>query len=122
VVDKSAPGSLTFSAPADGSVITSLSAVRGTAADNSGGSGIARVTVRLRRLNDATTTNDYLYWTGSAWTSTVATLATDNATSWSVTSGLPAGADLPPGAYWLYAYAYDRAGNVKSLRIAVTVR
>jgi hypothetical protein len=119
-VDKAAPGTLAFTAPIDGSTISGLPAIQGTAADSA--SGIARVLVRLRRLNDPGTTSDDLYWTGTAWTSAVATLSTDNAASWSVTSGLPAGADLPPGAYWLYAYAYDRAGNVKTLRIAVTVQ
>jgi hypothetical protein len=34
----------------------------------------------------------------------------------------PGRREPPPGAYWLYAYAYDRASNLKSVVIKVTVQ
>jgi hypothetical protein len=113
-VDSTAPASVVFTSPVANATISALTAIRGTAADNPGGSGIAEVSLRLRRLSDLK------YWDGAAWTTTAVRLAASGTTSWSRTSGLPSGANLPAGRYEIFAFAYDRAGNVRSVKITVT--
>jgi hypothetical protein len=56
-----------------------------------------------------------VYWTGSAWSETAATLtwtapSPTNAT-WSISQNLPTGTNLTAGAYHLQAMTYDVAGN-----------
>jgi hypothetical protein len=117
-IDRTVPVSVTIASPANLSVVKTLTAVNGTAADNAGGSGIARVDLTLRRVSDLK------YWSGSAWVTAVTQLPTTvSGTNWSKTSGLPApGADvntqLQQGKYTLQAYAYDKAG----LRTATAAR
>lgn len=121
VVDTTAPAAVAVTTPASGSTLSSLSAgLAGTASDNTGGSGIARVRVYLRRP----VTGGYQYWglntttSQYEWSSTAryftSTLSAPNAisTNWSVTANLPSGANLPNGTYYVHASANDRAGNV----------
>jgi photosystem II stability/assembly factor-like uncharacterized protein len=116
-VDTTAPTSLTFTAPSANSVVTSLPAVTGTATDEAGGTGIARVAVRLWRKSDGR------FWNGSAWvTEPPVLLQTSGTASWQVTSALPSGTNLPAGEYRLYGYAWDRSGNVLRAHIGFRVR
>jgi hypothetical protein len=114
-VDNAAPATLAFTTPANAAIVTSLPSVGGTAIDNAGGSGIATVNLSIQRHADKK------YWDGTAWSATPATLAATVAgNTWSVNSSLPAGGNLPAGAYILVAQAVDRAGN--SLRRSNTIR
>jgi hypothetical protein len=111
VVDRQAPVSLRFTRPVDGGAVPSFATIAGTTADNTGGSGIARVTVSLRRLADG------LWWNGSAWGASETALRTDNRSPWKVTATRPTGANLPDGRYFLRAVATDRAGNSRTAYI-----
>ena len=122
-MDKTAPATLTITSPANASWVQSLEAILGTATDNSGGSGLDYVEVSLK--NDA----NNKYWTGGGWaTESHFTKATADSTipnGWacrhSAATPLPAGANLPDGAYSLIANAYDKAGNAKSLATTFNV-
>jgi alpha-tubulin suppressor-like RCC1 family protein len=129
VVDSQKPVSVTITSPASGASLTSLDAVTGTAFDNPGGSGINQVVVRIRRMNDPTTTADDQWWNGAAWTVAITDLAVEAINpqpgtwydKWRVTAPLPVGDALLRGRYLFYAYAYDKARNYTSTAIAVTV-
>ncbi|HEX9956771.1 MAG TPA: CSLREA domain-containing protein, partial [Fibrella sp.] len=123
-VDLTAPASVAVVTPATGSHIKALTSIAGTAIDNSGGSGVARVEVFLRRKNSS---NVFEYWAlreGTwGWSTQLVSmpvkLSTPGAvsTSWSLASNSPAGSVLPSGSqlsagtYSCVAYAYDKAGN-----------
>ena len=117
-LDKTKP-SVTLDSPANGAYLGRLTAVSGTATDAStptspGGtapSGVARVDVALSRVVGTATQS----WNGTAWTTAVAYLAPRTETGWSRTTGLPSGAQLPPGQYTLTARAYDRYNNASPL-------
>jgi hypothetical protein len=111
-VDNHPPVALRFSNPKDGAKIQALSAITGTAQDNQGGSGIALVTVELRRSSDGK------WWNGTAWQSERGVLHTTNASSWAVTDALPAGSELPAGSYSLTGRAQDGAG----LQLSASIR
>jgi hypothetical protein len=114
-VDNAVPASVLITSPKNGSSVKSLQQVLGTAADNAGGSGIARVEIRLRR------NSDLKWWNGSAWVAGVVSLATTGTTSWSRTTGFPSGANLPEDNYSIFAYAYDKAGNSANAGVAFKV-
>jgi hypothetical protein len=103
-IDNHAPVALKFTSPKADAQLQTLTTVTGTATDNEGGSGIATVTVELRRASDGR------WWTGTQWQSEVAGLRTTNAASWKVTDALPTGTSLPVGGYSLVGRARDRAG------------
>ena len=99
---------VTLTTPANGTTVSSLPSISGTAADNSGNNGLDRVALYLQRKSD------FRYWTGSAWgTTTPSPLTTSlSVNSWTrSSSGLPSGANLTAGSYYAYAYSYDKAGN-----------
>jgi hypothetical protein len=113
VIDTFAPVSVTITTPANGSSVSVLSSIAGSASDNDGGSGIKSVSVVLHRIVDGSTQ----YWNGSVWSTTASylypTLSSPGAvtTNWSLASNkLPSGANLPAGTYYLRAWAYDQ-GN-----------
>jgi hypothetical protein len=123
LVDTVVPSSVVVTTPANSSGIKALTAISGTSADNTGGSGIARVAAYLRR----TVNGAYEYWAlrsgvwgwGTSATPIPTTLASSGA--WSVSNTSPAGTNLPSGTtnlpsgtYQAFAYAYDKAGNYKS--------
>lgn len=111
------PPLVNINSPSDGSSISSLTTVSGSAVDNSGGSGNAYVQLLLRRQSDGQ------YWTGSFWgpnpQQLPTTLQSDG--NWSKTGGFPSGAYLPAGSYMLAATAYDQAGNSRVTTNYVTV-
>lgn len=114
-IDSTAPASVTFTAPAASAYINNLNSVSGTAADNSGGSGIARVDLLIKR-------SDGNYWNGSGWSTTSTPLGTVvSGTTWSRSTAMPGGANLSNGAYTLTATAYDKTGNSKVASISCTV-
>jgi hypothetical protein len=102
-------------------VVASQLQVQGTAADNPGGSGVAGVQLLIVRASDG------MYWTGSAatgWSATRTTFAAslDANGHWSAIDGtLPGGTDLPSGAYRVWAYVFDQAGNRSDSGLALTV-
>jgi hypothetical protein len=117
-IDGTAPAGA-FTTPTDGASVTSLSSIRGSAAD--AGSGIARVLVRLRQVNNPRNAADDKWWTpGSGWGDAATVLKTDNAASWRVTDACPQPEDVTPGRYYLYLYVTDRAGNRTDIRISIT--
>jgi hypothetical protein len=121
-IDNTAPFVVQITNPGSGTVLSNLSQVNGNASDNSGGSGIERVELSLRRsVNGA-----WQHWGYNAstnlweWSSTTRFLPTALAapgaltTNWSCNSNLPSGANLPNGTYYLYAKAFDRVGKYLS--------
>jgi hypothetical protein len=114
VADTTAPVSVTITTPANGSTVSGLSAISGSASDNAGGSGIKSVSVVLHRIVSGAAQ----YWNGSAWVTTASylypTLGDPGAvnTDWSLAANkLPSGSNLPAGTYYLRAWAYDQ-GNL----------
>ncbi len=115
-IDSTVPATVTFTAPAASAFVKNLNSVSGTATDNTNGSGITSATLIVKRNSDAK------FWTGTAWGTTSTPLATTVVgTTWSLSSGLPSGVDLPNGAYLLTATAYDKTGNLKTATNTVTV-
>jgi CSLREA domain-containing protein len=110
----------TGTTPANGSTIyNAMPAITGTATD--AGSGISKVLLRLYRLK-AGTTNNYEYWNGTGWISTVFYFTTTlNPTtgganvSWSKNSGWPTGTDFSDGTYYMVATAYDKANKIAAV-------
>jgi DNA-binding beta-propeller fold protein YncE len=92
----------------------------GTASDNTGGSGIAFVTVSIARFTSATATtpNGFYHWSGRAFIAAdnslwVEALATGT-TTWSLNGAALTGLrSLPAGFYGVRATAVDNAGNLK---------
>jgi hypothetical protein len=85
--------------------------------------GVRQVVLRLKQVNTPLVTTDDKWWkSGAGFVSGEAPLLpTDNAASWRVTATLPTTAQLTPGQYYLYAYAFDRLGNRTDARISFTV-
>ncbi len=115
VADKTAP-SLTFTSPVNGTVLPSLSLIAGTVTDKSGGSGLSRVDLSLKRNSDGK------YWTGTAWgtTTAIALTTTIQGANWSYSS-LPTGNNLIKGAYTATATPFDAAGNNRSATDTFTI-
>jgi len=104
-----------------GTVYNSMPAITGVAAD--AGSGVAKVELKLYRAT--ATAGVFEYWNGAAWGSAVVYLPTvlnpaaGGATvSWTRNAGLPGGANLPDGTYYLAANATDRAGKVAGVTMS----
>lgn len=118
-IDQTAP-SVTITTPMQGASLVVLPVLRGTAADNSGGSGINRVELLLQR------SSDHQYWTGQAWSATATILpVVYKAGKWSRYDQLTGGgdvADLANCQYLIIARAYDQAGNVSRAQVTVTVK
>jgi hypothetical protein len=114
-VDKTLPTSISIISPANGSSLTALAAINGTATDNAGGTGIRRLDVVLKRNSDAK------YWTGTTWGARKLLTVSITGNNWNVTSPMPQGADLPPGGYLVAAYAYDLATNSIGVNSSFTV-
>jgi hypothetical protein len=112
-VDKTLPITMTIATPANGVNLTGLSTIRGTVSDNEGGSGIVGVQVVLRRESDGE------YWRGSTWGARVVLPATISGNTWTCTATLDPNFD--PGVYLVAAYAYDRAGNMRSATSTFTL-
>jgi hypothetical protein len=108
-LDRTNPATLTISNPGHNATVATLETINGTATDNSGGTGIARVDVVLKRNSDSQ------YWTGSTWGSRTLLRSTLNQNNWTYSGILPGGTNLLDGAYIVAAYAYDRAGNAKAV-------
>ncbi|MBV9469462.1 MAG: CSLREA domain-containing protein, partial [Abitibacteriaceae bacterium] len=108
--DTTAP-TVTIDVPRNGDIVSSLTAVIGTATD---ASGISRVDLLIQSPAG--------YWTGSGWAAGLFPLTTTlNGTTWTRGTGLPAGDNLVNGTYTLQAIAYDKAGNAGSTSITITV-
>jgi hypothetical protein len=120
IVDTHAPAPAQFTAPTPTATVSSLPAITGTAADNTGGSGVAQVKLLIDRLSDAK------FWNpATGWNPTLTTfVAHFNSGSgiWDTTGvTLPSGTNLPNGAYRIWAYVYDKAGNRSDTAIGITV-
>jgi hypothetical protein len=110
-VDATQP-TVTITTPVEDASFERLAQVRGTATDNAGGSGIARVELLVFRYADATNgiSSGYLAPDGSFGTTATRLRANGSETSgvynWTYT--------LPPllaARYFVRAFAIDRAGN-----------
>jgi len=122
-VDNTAP-TLTVTEPAPGGSYSSLSAATGTTEDT-GGSGVTGVTVRLYRAASDDGIIAEGYWNGSSWDATYSTGANevpaDGTANWSLTLPTPE-QGFAPGQYQLRATARDAAGNIaRSDSIAFTM-
>lgn len=114
-VDNAAPTRVSILTPANNAKLTAFTSISGSAADNSRGSGLDRVELTIRRRSDGK------YWTGMTWSATRTILATRlSGTSWHYAGTLPTTAGAATG-YTLTATAFDRAGNVLSATVEVTV-
>lgn len=115
---------VSITTPTNRSFVTTVPSIAGTAIDNSGGSGIARVEVFLKRGVDGR------YRNGSVWSTTapVALSTTLGSGTWSKTTQLPTASAtdinkrLTAGAYFIVATAYDKAGNRRSASSSFTVQ
>jgi hypothetical protein len=101
-----------ITSPADGTTVSSLSAIVGTAGDT-GGSNLSAVQLTLRRVSDNT------FWTGTTWSATSFNLpvqvnpVTPTSANWRC-AGMPRDANLVDGVYKATATAVDRAGNTST--------
>src|SRR5438034_92070 len=116
-LDNTAPTAASVTTPADGSTFraaTVPATFSGSAADNSGGAGL--------NANSSTFTlqrsSDNFYWTGSAWQSGAANLATthaattsNTAVTWTSSATLPTWSSQSDGTFTVKATATDKAGN-----------
>jgi hypothetical protein len=120
--DTTPPLPATFRAPARGAIVAGLPRLSGTAQDNLGGSGITSVQLLIHRVGDGR------YWSGSTalgWSTRTARFAAtlDADGHWSAPAGaLPSGVNLPDGAYRVWAYTSDKAGNRRDTSSTFTVR
>src|SRR5439155_1590715 len=116
-IDSAAPVTASVSAPVNGTVYgptTMPATFSGSAADNSGGGGLAAnsTTFTLQR------SSDNFYWTGSAWQSAVFNLATTHSAttgnttaSWTSTATMPTWSSQADATYTVQAKATDSVGN-----------
>src|SRR5438093_995230 len=116
-LDNTAPTAASVTTPADGSTFraaTVPATFSGSAADNSGGAGLNAnsSTFTLQRSSDS------FYWTGSAWQSGAANLATTHAATTSNTAvtstssaTLPTWSSQTDGNYTVQAKAMDSVGS-----------
>src|SRR5439155_1448696 len=117
-LDKTAPATATVTTPANGSSFrasTVPASFSGSVADaTASGSGVNAnsATFTLQRSSDS------FYWTGAAWQSAVANLATthsattgNTAAAWSDNVTLPTWSSQTDGTYTVQAKATDKAGN-----------
>jgi hypothetical protein len=115
VIDTTAPSS-TITLPSDGGTYnpSTWAGISGTAADDTGGSGLGQVEVSIEQ--DSTGR----YWDGNGFNATTEDyLPATDATSWSYT-GITT-ASLTDGAtYTVYSQATDLAGNVQTVPASAT--
>jgi subtilisin-like proprotein convertase family protein len=105
---------LQFTTPAGrANYLPALNNIAGTASDEGGGTGLARVAVRVRRAPGDGSAIAGRYWNGTAWQSGAADLTLSGLSSWSVASRLPSASDLPDGTYYLIGYPFDVEGNTR---------
>jgi hypothetical protein len=116
-LDSTGPATASVTAPADGSLYraaTVPASFAGSVADNSAGAGLNAnsTTFTLQRGSDN------FYWTGSAWQSAVANLATTHvattggtAAGWTDNATLPTWSSQADGTYTVQAKATDKVGN-----------
>jgi hypothetical protein len=120
--DAAAPSGVLVRTPAANvtDALRSTLTATGTATDNTGGSGIAFVTVSIARFTSATATtpNGFYNWSGRVFLTAdnpllVEALATGT-TTWSLNGNALTGLRaLPVGSYGVRATAVDNAGNLK---------
>jgi hypothetical protein len=120
ILDTQVPALAQFTAPTPNATVSSLPAITGTAADNTGGSGVAQVKLLIYRLSDAQ------YWNpATGWSATLTTFVANfhsGTGAWDTTGvTLPSGANLTNGAYRIWAYVYDKAGNRSQTAVGITV-
>ena len=104
-----------INSPLDNAAINERPDIRGFASDATGGSGIARVDLLLRRNANGD------YWNGTQWSGTTPVFfaSTLSGTSWVRDGALPVvntqspSNKLTDGTYTVTARAVDRAGNVQ---------
>src|SRR5438876_271206 len=116
-IENTAPITASVTAPVNGTVYgptTMPATFSGSAADNSGGVGLAvnSTTFTLQRPSDN------FYWTGTTWQSAVFNLATthsatssNTAVTWTSSATLPTWSTQTDGTYTVQAKATDAAGN-----------
>src|SRR5436190_1283119 len=116
-IENTAPITASVTAPVNGTVYgptTMPATFSGSAADNSGGVGLAvnSTTFTLQRPSDN------FYWTGTTWQSAVFNLATthsatssNTAVTWTSSATLPTWSTQTDGTYTVQAKAPDAAGN-----------
>lgn len=93
-----------ITSPANGSGLKTLASINGTAVAGASGGTITGVFVSLQRT-------DGKYWTGDDWGSQTLLSASRTGNSWSLSTGLPAGTNLPDETYAAIAYSDNTAGN-----------
>lgn len=97
--------------PASGIWSKTIPALSGTASDETGGSGLKKVTLVIQRLSDN------LCWKGTSWSAGEYGLPTTlSGGTWRFNGPFPTGANLPDGAYQIKAVAWDNAGNSASVK------
>ena len=88
-----------------------VTAINGTAADISGGSGLATVEINIQR------STDNYYWTGTDWSATLQWLGVSGTDTWNYST--ITAADLTDGAtYTVNTRAFDVLGNVGPLDLS----
>lgn len=115
--------------------VPNIASISGTASDNAGGSGVSKVNLYLfRNLQTVIANVAYSaeFWNGTAWvrlnlnpTTSLASLPPLSTTlnpatggqsvTWTRSSGLPSGTNLPNANYYAAALAQDKAGNTTSI-------
>ena len=101
--------------PTQNQEIYALPEIRGTSADV--GSGVSEVRVGLWRQVPQPGGTLTEYWDGTKWDpvpSYAGILPPNTETGWTRNQNLPAGAQLPPGDYTVFAHALDRYSNISS--------
>lgn len=101
-IDAAAPA-VRLRSPAAGAVVSSITQVSGTAADDA--AGVRSVEVSLERTSDGT------YWDGSAWVAATTWLPAKGTGTWRMTS-VPGTTQLLPGGYAVRARVTDAADRV----------
>lgn len=114
-VDKTVPTVVSFTTPTYNATLSSFGTIRGAAADNLNGSGIAKVTLALLRVKDNK------WWNGRTWGAFTELPTVLSGTLWAKSTGLPTGTNVTSGLYVLIAFAYDKAGNTIQVNNVVTI-
>ena len=107
--DITAPSSTVIS-PSNGSTISTLQTISGTAYDNT---SLDYVELTIQRLSDG------LYWNGGTWGAN-AWLPTNGGSPWTYSNLSSASLTLGT-SYWIISRSQDRAGNVESSTIGSSV-
>ena len=109
VVDN-APPTINITSPTSGLCAKANPVVSGTAADDTGGSGLALTTIFLYRY--ATGTSTVGCWNGAAWEATYNAVTHEKATSGTSANWTYSLPTLADGQYYVRATAKDNSGNV----------